>query len=32
VAAPVIRHRLQPARGEARIKLVERLLESVPIP
>jgi MoxR-like ATPase len=32
VAAPVILHRLQPARGEARAKLVERLLESVPIP
>jgi MoxR-like ATPase len=32
VAAPVILHRLQPARGEARARLVERLLESVPIP
>ncbi len=32
VAAAVIHHRLQPARGEARIRLVERLLESVPIP
>jgi MoxR-like ATPase len=32
VAAPVVRHRLQPARGEARVKLVERLLASVPIP
>jgi MoxR-like ATPase len=32
VAASVIRHRLQSARGEARVTLVERLLESVPIP